>query len=36
MHETDDEPLSHTRLTGWLPLASIAVATCTVAVRAFA
>ena len=36
MHETDDEPVVYTRLTGWLPLASIAVATCTVAVRAFA
>jgi hypothetical protein len=34
--ETDDEPVSYTRLTGWLPLASVAVATCTVAVRAFA
>ena len=36
MHETDDEPVTYTRLTGWLPLASMAVATCTVAVRAFA
>jgi hypothetical protein len=36
MHETDDEPVLHTRLTGWLPIASVAVATCTVAVRAFA
>ena len=36
LHETDDEPAVHTRLTGWLPLASMAVATCTVAVRAFA
>jgi hypothetical protein len=35
LHETDDEPAIHTRLTGWLPLASLAVATCTVAVRAF-
>src|SRR5688500_5766503 len=31
--ETDDEPVVHTRLTGWLPLASLAMATCTVAVR---
>ena len=36
MHETDDEPAAYTRLTGWLPIASVAVATCTVAVRAFA
>ncbi|MEY2478104.1 MAG: hypothetical protein QOG87_3419 [Actinomycetota bacterium] len=36
MHATDDEPATYTRLTGWLPLASMAVATCTVAVRAFA
>jgi hypothetical protein len=35
-HDTDDEPVTHTRLVGWLPLASIAVATCTAAVRAFA
>jgi hypothetical protein len=33
-HETDDEPFVRTRLVGWLPLASLAVATCTVAVRA--
>jgi hypothetical protein len=31
--DTDDEPVVHTRLTGWLPLASLAMATCTVAVR---
>jgi hypothetical protein len=31
--DTDDEPVVHTRLVGWLPLASLAVATCTVAVR---
>jgi hypothetical protein len=34
--ETDDEPVVRTRLVGWLPLASLAVATCTVAVRALA
>jgi hypothetical protein len=34
--DTDDEPVTHTRLVGWLPLVSIAVAACTVAVRAFA
>ena len=34
--DTDDEPAVRTRLTGWLPLASMAVATCTVAVRALA
>ena len=36
VHETDDEPVAYTRLTGWLPLASMAIATCTVAVRTFA
>ncbi|MEY2569282.1 MAG: hypothetical protein QOE35_3811 [Actinomycetota bacterium] len=34
--DTDDEPVTHTRLVGWLPLVSVAVAACTVAVRAFA
>jgi hypothetical protein len=34
--DTDDEPSTRTRLVGWLPLASVAVATCTVVVRAFA
>jgi hypothetical protein len=34
--DTEDEPAVHTRLVGWLPLVSVAVATCTVAVRAFA
>jgi hypothetical protein len=33
--DTDDEPMVHTRLRGWLPLASVAVATCTIAVRGF-
>ena len=32
-HDTDDEPAVHTRLAGWLPLVSMAVATCTLAVR---
>jgi hypothetical protein len=36
MHETDDEPAVHTRLVGWLPIASLAVAACTITVRAFA
>lgn len=34
--DTDDEPVTSTRLTGWLPLASLAVATVTVAVRTIA
>ncbi|MDQ1373266.1 MAG: hypothetical protein QOJ09_604, partial [Actinomycetota bacterium] len=33
--DTDDEPVTRSRLVGWLPLASLALATCTVAVRAF-
>jgi hypothetical protein len=32
--DSDDEPVVRTRLVGWLPLASVALATCTVAVRA--
>jgi hypothetical protein len=31
--DTDDEPAAHTRLAGWMPLASLAVATCTVLTR---
>jgi len=31
--DTDDEPAVYTRLTGWLPIASVAVATCTLLVR---
>jgi hypothetical protein len=31
--DTEDEPAAYTRLTGWLPLASVAVAACTVLTR---